>query len=81
MPQGRRCLRQVQHEEGLQIAPMIDVTLLLLFFFRRQAHDERKSFWRSTFRRPRRERIPHEMGIGTSSTLTSMANSSPAISL
>lgn len=34
MPQGRRRLRQVQHEEvGLQIAPMIDVTLLLLFFF------------------------------------------------
>ena len=30
----RRRLRRVPHEEvGLQIAPMIDVTLLLLFFF------------------------------------------------
>lgn len=30
----RRQLRRVVHEEiGLQIAPMIDVTLLLLFFF------------------------------------------------
>jgi biopolymer transport protein ExbD len=30
----RRRLRRVAHEEvGLQIAPMIDVTLLLLFFF------------------------------------------------
>jgi biopolymer transport protein ExbD len=34
MSQPRRRLRRVQHEEvGLQIAPMIDVTLLLLFFF------------------------------------------------
>jgi biopolymer transport protein ExbD len=31
---ARRRLRRVQHEDiGLQIAPMIDVTLLLLFFF------------------------------------------------
>ena len=30
----RRRLRRIQHDEiGLQIAPMIDVTLLLLFFF------------------------------------------------
>jgi biopolymer transport protein ExbD len=30
----RRRLRRVQHDEvGMQIAPMIDVTLLLLFFF------------------------------------------------
>ena len=34
MAQGRRRLRRVAHDEiGLQIAPMIDVTLLLLFFF------------------------------------------------
>lgn len=34
MSQTRRRMRRVQHEEvGLQIAPMIDVTLLLLFFF------------------------------------------------
>jgi biopolymer transport protein ExbD len=34
MLQSRRRMRRVQHEEvGLQIAPMIDVTLLLLFFF------------------------------------------------
>lgn len=31
---ARRRMRRVAHEEvGLQIAPMIDVTLLLLFFF------------------------------------------------
>lgn len=31
---ARRRLRRIQHDEiGLQIAPMIDVTLLLLFFF------------------------------------------------
>jgi biopolymer transport protein ExbD len=31
---ARRRMRRVHHEEiGLQIAPMIDVTLLLLFFF------------------------------------------------
>ncbi len=30
----RRRMRRVQHDEiGMQIAPMIDVTLLLLFFF------------------------------------------------
>jgi biopolymer transport protein ExbD len=30
----RRVLRRVQHDDiGLQIAPMIDVTMLLLFFF------------------------------------------------
>ena len=34
MTTTRRRIRRVQHEEiGLQIAPMIDVTLLLLFFF------------------------------------------------
>ncbi|HEY5813910.1 MAG TPA: biopolymer transporter ExbD [Terrimicrobiaceae bacterium] len=34
MSEVRRRMRRVQHEEvGLQIAPMIDVTLLLLFFF------------------------------------------------
>ena len=34
MSEGRRRIRRVAHEEvGLQIAPMIDVTLLLLFFF------------------------------------------------
>jgi biopolymer transport protein ExbD len=34
MFQPRRRMRRVQHVEvGLQIAPMIDVTLLLLFFF------------------------------------------------
>jgi biopolymer transport protein ExbD len=34
MSEGRRRRRHVAHEEvGLQIAPMIDVTLLLLFFF------------------------------------------------
>ena len=34
MSEPRRRMRRVQHEEiGLQIAPMIDVTLLLLFFF------------------------------------------------
>jgi biopolymer transport protein ExbD len=34
MSDARRRMRRVQHEEvGLQIAPMIDVTLLLLFFF------------------------------------------------
>jgi biopolymer transport protein ExbD len=34
MSATRRRIRRVQHEEiGLQIAPMIDVTLLLLFFF------------------------------------------------
>ena len=34
MSATRRRMRRVQHEEiGLQIAPMIDVTLLLLFFF------------------------------------------------
>jgi biopolymer transport protein ExbD len=34
MSQVRRRMRRVQHDEvGLQIAPMIDVTLLLLFFF------------------------------------------------
>lgn len=34
MSQTRRRMRRVHHEEvGLQIAPMIDVTLLLLFFF------------------------------------------------
>lgn len=34
MSSTRRRARRVQHEEvGLQIAPMIDVTLLLLFFF------------------------------------------------
>jgi biopolymer transport protein ExbD len=33
-PSARRRLRRIQHDEiGLQIAPMIDVTLLLLFFF------------------------------------------------
>ena len=32
--QARRRMRRMHHEEiGLQIAPMIDVTLLLLFFF------------------------------------------------
>jgi len=32
--EARRRIRRVAHEEvGLQIAPMIDVTLLLLFFF------------------------------------------------
>lgn len=31
---ARRRIRRVEHEEiGLQIAPMIDLTLLLLFFF------------------------------------------------
>lgn len=31
---ARRRLRRIQHDDiGLQIAPMIDVTLLLLFFF------------------------------------------------
>jgi biopolymer transport protein ExbD len=31
---ARRRMRRVEHEEiGLQIAPMIDLTLLLLFFF------------------------------------------------
>lgn len=34
MAAPRRRMRRVHHEEiGLQIAPMIDVTLLLLFFF------------------------------------------------
>jgi biopolymer transport protein ExbD len=34
MSETRRRMHRVQHEEvGLQIAPMIDVTLLLLFFF------------------------------------------------
>jgi len=34
MSEPRRRMRRVAHEEvGLQIAPMIDVTLLLLFFF------------------------------------------------
>ena len=34
MTPQRRKIRRVYHEEvGLQIAPMIDVTLLLLFFF------------------------------------------------
>jgi biopolymer transport protein ExbD len=34
MSASRRRIRRVTHEEvGLQIAPMIDVTLLLLFFF------------------------------------------------
>lgn len=34
MSEPRRRMRRVHHEEvGLQIAPMIDVTLLLLFFF------------------------------------------------
>ncbi|MFA7344287.1 MAG: biopolymer transporter ExbD [Terrimicrobiaceae bacterium] len=34
MPASRRRMRRVHHDEvGLQIAPMIDVTLLLLFFF------------------------------------------------
>lgn len=34
MTEARRRIRRVVHEEiGLQIAPMIDVTLLLLFFF------------------------------------------------
>lgn len=34
MSEARRRIRRVAHEEvGLQIAPMIDVTLLLLFFF------------------------------------------------
>ena len=34
MAGARRRLRRVAHEEiGLQIAPMIDLTLLLLFFF------------------------------------------------
>jgi biopolymer transport protein ExbD len=34
MSASRRRLRRVHHDEvGLQIAPMIDVTLLLLFFF------------------------------------------------
>lgn len=34
MAEARRRMRRVHHEEiGLQIAPMIDVTLLLLFFF------------------------------------------------
>jgi biopolymer transport protein ExbD len=34
MTAGRRRIRRVTHDEvGLQIAPMIDVTLLLLFFF------------------------------------------------
>ena len=34
MSMDRRRLRRVQHDEvGMQIAPMIDVTLLLLFFF------------------------------------------------
>lgn len=34
MAETRRRMRRVHHEEiGLQIAPMIDVTLLLLFFF------------------------------------------------
>ena len=34
MSQVRRRMRRVQHGEvGLQIAPMVDVTLLLLFFF------------------------------------------------
>jgi biopolymer transport protein ExbD len=34
MAEPRRRMRRVQHEQvGLQIAPMIDVTLLLLFFF------------------------------------------------
>ena len=34
MAELRRRMRRIQHEEvGLQIAPMIDVTLLLLFFF------------------------------------------------
>jgi biopolymer transport protein ExbD len=34
MSASRRRMRRVQHDEvGLQIAPMIDVTLLLLFFF------------------------------------------------
>ena len=34
MAETRRRMRRMKHEEiGLQIAPMIDVTLLLLFFF------------------------------------------------
>lgn len=34
MSMERRRMRRVQHDEiGMQIAPMIDVTLLLLFFF------------------------------------------------
>jgi biopolymer transport protein ExbD len=34
MSASRRRMRRVHHDEvGLQIAPMIDVTLLLLFFF------------------------------------------------
>lgn len=34
MSQTRRRIRRVHHEEiGLQIAPMVDVVLLLLFFF------------------------------------------------
>ena len=34
MSATRRRIRRVQHDEvGLQIAPMVDVTLLLLFFF------------------------------------------------
>ena len=34
MSESRRRRRRIAHEEvGLQIAPMIDVTLLLLFFF------------------------------------------------
>lgn len=34
MSEPRRRMRRIHHEEvGLQIAPMIDVTLLLLFFF------------------------------------------------
>lgn len=34
MSEARRRRRRIAHEEvGLQIAPMIDVTLLLLFFF------------------------------------------------
>lgn len=34
MAETRRRMRRLHHEEiGLQIAPMIDVTLLLLFFF------------------------------------------------
>lgn len=45
---ARRRLRRLQHDEiGLQIAPMIDVTLLLLFFFMLSGRLSQGTRWRA----------------------------------
>ena len=77
----RRRMRRVQHDEiGMQIAPMIDVTLLLLFFSCFPASSPRiPNFSILTFRRLHREKFLKRWEIATSLISMKMANSSREI--